>query len=513
MLFSTCFLTLLHVATVQAAKTSDAEGPMQGWTSQPDGRGTMDIIWSCVATMGLCSWSIICINMPGKRESRWVVLWRKVALTALGIMCPEIQLSMGASQWVGARRCVKDFASLSTAAGPVDDPEHQSTTNPVASELEKEEKKEVIDMPKAFYIDMGGFRVKPKDGECFPVNGKEMYWLVKEGWVQQPLFKPSMVEDKNKVDPLLRVITILQISYFLVGVIGRWAQHLFVTTAELTTVSFIFCSVLGAGFWWHKPCDVVAPETIEIDKTLEDIAERAPRDRRWQLTPLDFTSRDEWWWSKVWWNYLNILRRIGLNFGSEASEGGAVDRIADSVQRPLPRLQQYMMLAVMAGCFAIFFLAWDHAFPTWIERTLWRIVCLLLIGTMVVGLAISEAAQAYEAVKKPIRSWSWNLSRTVPLTQQTERPKPARFRMARYPRAQAVAERIDRYFDGIRNNSLNGDPDLKLPLKVILPLYVLGVFYMFSRSYILIEDAIGLRQQPASAYATVEWQKFWPHLG
>ncbi|KAI4287130.1 MAG: hypothetical protein L6R35_003607 [Caloplaca aegaea] len=464
--------------------------------------------------MGLCSWSLICINVPGKRESRWIVLWRKIALSALGIMCPEIQLSMGASQWVGARQCVKDFATLNAKPGPVDDPENQSTTNPLASNPEKEKAKEVIDMPKAFYIDMGGFRVKPKDGDCFPVNGKEMYWLVKKGWVQQPLFKRSMVEDKNKVDPMLRVITLLQISYFLVGVIGRWAQHLFVTTAELTTASFIFCSVLSAGFWWHKPCDVVAPENIELDKTLDEIAKEAPLDRKWQLTPLDFVSRDEWWWSKVWWNYLNILRRIGICFGSEASDDGTIDRIADSVQRPLPRLQQYMMLAVTAGCFAIFFLAWDHAFPTPIERTIWRIVCILLMGTMGFGLAISEAAQAYEAVKKPMSDWSWRLSRAVPLTQQSERPKPTRFfRMARYPRAQEVLERIDRYCDGIRNNSRNGDPDLKLPLKIILPLYVLGFVYMFSRSYILIADAIGLRLQPPSAYSSVDWQKFWPHFG
>ncbi|KAL8745875.1 MAG: hypothetical protein Q9184_007820, partial [Pyrenodesmia sp. 2 TL-2023] len=183
--------------------------------------------------------------MPGLNESKWLVLWRKFALSALGIMCPEILLSMGASQWVGARQCVKDFASLASPPRPVNDPESQTTTNATDPVSEKGMDGEVIDLPKAFYIDMGGFRVKPKDADSFPANGKDIYWLVKEGYVRQPLFKRStMIDEKNKVDYLLRIITILQISYFTIGVIARWVQHLFVTTAELTTFSFVFCSIL-----------------------------------------------------------------------------------------------------------------------------------------------------------------------------------------------------------------------------------------------------------------------------
>ncbi|KAL8991759.1 MAG: hypothetical protein Q9169_007676 [Polycauliona sp. 2 TL-2023] len=518
------FATFAFFLTVKAATTDHSKEPRQGWTSQPDGRGTLDIIWTCSLTMGLCSWSIICINMPGLNESKWLVLWRKFALSALGIMCPEVLLSMGASQWVGARQCVKDFASLASEPCAVNDPESQTTTT---SSPEKDTDREVIDLPKAFYIDMGGFRVKPKGTDSFPANGKDIYWLVKEGYVKQPLFKRStMIDEKNKVDPLLRIITIIQISYFMIGVIARWVQHLFVTTAELTTFSFVFCSILGAGFWWHKPCDVIAPEILEIDLTQEELIEKtraSPEDKRmWYLTPMDLVSRKEWWWSKVWWNYLNILKAGGLCFGSESPKHQHIDRIADSVQRPLPRQQQYMILGVTTGCFIIFFAAWNDVFPTQIERTVWRVVCVVLMAMLYAGLVISEILQAYERVSKPkdttakrifdeglaqIGAWmQYILRRSKPMPCSSG---PSR----RSPGLQVILDRVTLIFDKLRNNSPNDDPNLKLPLKVVLNFYVMGFVYFFCRSYILLEDAIGLREQPASAYATVNWHKFWPHLG
>ena len=454
------------------------------------------------------------MNTPGLNESKRLVLWRKFALSALGIICPEILLSMSASQWAGAQRCVKDFASLAKETGAVDNPGHQNSINTDDSTWEKCNEKEVIDMPKAFYIDMGGFRIKPKNTDSFPINGRDMYWLVKEGLVKQPLFRPSMIEDKNKVDPLLRTITVFQIFYFMVQVIGRWVQHLFVTTAELTTISFIICSILGSCFWWHKPCDVVASETIAIDITIEEIIARgAPPEYTWYLTPLDFAGREEWWWSKTWWNYLNILKHMGLSFGSEAPKGKPLDRISDSVLRSLPKKQQYLMFAVTLACLSIFFIAWRNAFPTRTELVMWRIVCIMEMAGVGTGLAISDFGHIYSVLKKPFATWLSNRSPSLPLAQRSGGPASSRSLLHGFPRLQLFVNRINVRLNSIRNNSPNHDPNLELPLKIILPLYVLGFIYFFCRFYILIEDAIGLRKQPASAYETVDWQKFWPHLG
>ena len=67
-----------------------------GWVAEPSGRGTVNIITTCVITMVLCSWTVHRMNMPSPNDSNWTVLERKLRLTLLGIFAPEIvfQLSL-----------------------------------------------------------------------------------------------------------------------------------------------------------------------------------------------------------------------------------------------------------------------------------------------------------------------------------------------------------------------------------------------------------------------------------
>ncbi len=73
-------------------------------------------------------------------------------------------------------------------------------------------------------------------------------------------------------------------------------------------------------------------------------------------------------------------------------------------------------------------------------------------------------------------------------------------------------QKLNRAMDRFRNNSATKDPQLYVPLKLILPVYVTAVFYCHARTYIFVADILELRSLPASAYATVNWQQFWPHL-
>lgn len=499
-----CLLWLVFAVTAQAFQANLTTGNSgdashkRGWTPQPDGRGTLDILWSCAFTMSLCSWSIICMNMPGAKESKYLVLWRKFALTALGIACPEVILEMAAGQWVRARQCVRDFNS-----DDVEQPRSDTQDPQCMNTIEKANVKEKWTMEMAFFADMGGFRLQTRNRDPFPIDARQLLYLVRNGYVQQPVFKPQMIDDKNKVDVLLRAIILCQISWFLVSVVGRWAQHLVVTTAELTTVSFIFCSAITEIFWWHKPADVVMAEIIKIDADVDDILKRAsqPPDA-WKMTPLDFASREEWWWSKAWWNFLNILRKMHISFGSE---GRPIDRIADSCQRVLPRREQYLLLAITTGCFAVFFIAWNDDFPTETERMFWRACCIIMMSLLYVGLAISECVQAYNVFQR--RSQGASPSSLTPRSGLLENG------WFKLERLRQFVKQLDKALNKVRNNSPDDDPELYVPLRVILPLYVMGFSYFFCRTFILIEDALELRSLPASAYASVDWEKFWPHIG
>ncbi|KAL8976360.1 MAG: hypothetical protein Q9205_007615 [Flavoplaca limonia] len=389
--------------------------------------------------MSLCSWSILCLNMPGTKESKWVVLWRKFAMTSLGVLCPEIMTTTAVGQWI--------------------------------------------------------------------------YYLTTKGYIKQPIYRPRLIDDKDKVDVLLRTIILCQISWFLISVIGRWVQRLFVTTAELTTVSFILCSTVTAGFWWHKPADVVMAEIIKIDVDTDTILNKAgigPEERdEWRMTPLDFVSRKEWWWSRVWWNFLNILRKMHFKFGSG---GRPTDRLADSCQHPLGRRELYMVILMSTVCFSVFFTAWKHDFPTWYELMLWRAASIALMVMLYMLMVIYEVLRAVDRVQQRTEQWRQRHFST----HQSPRSdtQHSRLRNTKYYRRIAeIFTRIDKALNCVRNNSPDGDKDLSVPLRVLAPVYVMGFFYCASRTYIMIADILELRSLPPSAYATVKWEKFWPHLG
>ena len=80
---------------------------VQGWTSSPDQRGTVDIIFSCFLTILLCCWTSVCPNIPAKEDKRGRKLQHKISLAGIGLLGPELLLVMALGQWSSARRSVK----------------------------------------------------------------------------------------------------------------------------------------------------------------------------------------------------------------------------------------------------------------------------------------------------------------------------------------------------------------------------------------------------------------------
>jgi hypothetical protein len=64
----------------------------------------------------------------------------------------------------------------------------------------------------------------------------------------------------------------------------------------------------------------------------------------------------------------------------------------------------------------------------------------------------------------------------------------------------------------LHNNSVDHDPNLTVPLKAIIPVTIFAASYLLARGYIIIEDLVNLRSQPASAFETINWAEFVPHI-
>jgi len=79
----------------------------QGWTPQPSGRGTFDILQSCVITIFLCCWTSVFPNIPEKGASKWTKFCQKLCLTSMGLLGPEFVLMLATGQYSSARRSFK----------------------------------------------------------------------------------------------------------------------------------------------------------------------------------------------------------------------------------------------------------------------------------------------------------------------------------------------------------------------------------------------------------------------
>lgn len=87
-----------------------------GWTSSPDGRGTNDIILTCIFTIVLCCWTSVCPNLPALSDGRWAQIRDKLDLTCIGLLGPEFLLMIAVGQRSSARRSLKVCDSIEAFA-------------------------------------------------------------------------------------------------------------------------------------------------------------------------------------------------------------------------------------------------------------------------------------------------------------------------------------------------------------------------------------------------------------
>ena len=483
------FVYLFHTAISSAYPTSTgiaedgASLPKQGWTSQANQRGTFDIMWDCAFTLGLCSWSILCLNVPPQDIYRWR---RKGYLTCLTLLAPEWTFQLSVGQWIAARHSVKQFHAANYTGWT---------------------------MKHAFFANMGGFVLQAKDSShvdskgdtlawtTFPLNAEQLFYLVECRYIQMPTISKKLIKEKDKVDSAIRLLTLFQILWFTVNMSARAAQHLTITCLELTTAAFIFSAVGITFCWTHKPADLVLPEVIRTEFSIQEILSKAG-DRAQEpylRTPLDFISYREWSASLYFQHCVNILRKMRIPFGPRIVPIPAIENtfclyIRDSV---------IVIVVILSCCYsALFFSAWNYSFPTQTERNLWRAAVLLTQVVMPIFWATTQ----------------WCFIWYPKLRDRFDWPSSDRMDMANAPRHRQwpghgrVARGTRSLLGRCVNNSVSKNKKLDIPLKAILPMYIMGFLYCNARLYVFVEDFIELRLLPAKAYETVNWWLFVPHF-
>lgn len=385
-LFCTCFSTVF-------AKNDTI---IHGWHSEPHERGTWSIIWSCLATIFICTWSVLHMNVPPRGPDDWKDevkrVYTKVSQTLLAGVAPE---------YILAEAFYSDFHSRRL--------KHDLNTRPKAAEVE-----EWTLTHTRFALAHGFVFYDGSTWNWDPLEELNDISMIP----QKPPISKKELKSRAKSDWTTKTLALFQILWFAVQLLVRAIQHLHITALEILTLAFLICSLATYGLYWTKPQNVQYPVLLLIDPPNESSlredppigdltgaespgeepqTKRANRDVGGSETAAEAFKNTQAGDSSA-----NGRRDLEKNIQITTHRSGtennfesmieALDKGHRSIETSLQRVSitSNLLLGFAGTAFgAIHCLAWNSTFPTPEERLAWRICCVATTSLPMFGALYS----------------------------------------------------------------------------------------------------------------------------
>ncbi|KAG1732835.1 hypothetical protein EDB19DRAFT_1246458 [Suillus lakei] len=347
-------------------------------------RTLWDIFSSCGLTLFACTWTAIHPNIPGVDIGLFWTNFHRPYLMMVALFAPELITAWAASQYLSACQAAKDFndAFCAQSAQPhgdrraiwqsklavtlLGDIPHSSRGSPARWTL-----------THGFFASMGGF-VLYVDGEPWAaLTPDELLRFVREGSVDMPLITKAEIEDRSKGDVVSKCVAILQLVWFVIQFIARYAQNLPVTLLEIDTLGVAALACIAYSLWWKKPKDVGRPYIVHWNS---EATAPPPRD------------------SLV--NKYSFKRQ----FLASSFHPGYTDR--DIGFTITPAIIGCVSGMVFGG---IHCLGWNFLFPRHAEHILWRVASIGMVYPPLMVFFISTTAYVVKVkFKLEDRRWIWD---------------------------------------------------------------------------------------------------------
>jgi hypothetical protein len=203
-----------------------------GFVSEPNTRGTVGLIWNCLATIFLCTWTSLHLKVT-RTNNRF---WYKVAHFFGTIFFPEGFLYQAVSELRQSltyrdkvRACGGDWTKWT--------------------------------LKQSFLVEMGGITASR--------NMKELPCIIKsmppgERFEIHDFPDNAAIEKRSKTDSLAKIIAVAQALYFACSTISRLAQGLTVSLLEDITMAYVACGVFIFIANLEKPQDLLEPFHVQL---------------------------------------------------------------------------------------------------------------------------------------------------------------------------------------------------------------------------------------------------------
>lgn len=425
-----------------------------GWSASPNTRGTLDLLYSCLSTIWLGTWTSLCLNIrpaSQRQRRRSNGIWHKAQWQLLVILFPEVLVGTAAEQWLEARQAAREFSRLGYSKWTI---------------------------RHSFFAGMGGILVQPGNNPPFAVDAQQLAYLVYHKFLDMSTLDMLSQDDilaYNKADTLTRVAAGIQMAWFVISCTARLVSRAGISPLEIATLGYIICTLHFFFFWFRKPLDPNAQKVFSLDVDVEELCRACPTSLdTYKETPLDFIKPPPDPKSLTvpfWFGFKSML---SSNSQEPRTRGKPAQTFpisrASSHDGMSTALLVYELLVFQAAFYGLHLgLGWLAEFPSKADRYLWTFANSVCFGLIVIYL-----------LALPLGTY--------------------------------LAPFLGRRLFGIKATNIIEVASALPRWASILVHMPFIVFYVLARTAVLIESLASLRRLPASVYQQVDWANFLPHI-
>ena len=342
---------------------------LHGWHSESHERGTWSILWGCLATIFICTWSVLHLNVPRRSASDLERFATRAGFTLLAITAPECFLA-------GAMHHTLNSFILKKK---------------MDRHVDRQQRREAWSLTHVRFLSADGFAKDAESDDVWqPLLQPEEVFNIP----QEPPISKKELKSLSTTDWIANTLALFQISWFGAQLLVRRIRHLHITAMEILTLAFIVCSIFTFGFCWPQPQNVAYPVVLP---PLEETPPERPAITS-PKAPLNTVSED------------SPAIEASLHKGQDRSSitthpfehstpygSGALDN-SDEVQKRTYKLFNevgrvltisLLFFAFAGGVFGgVHCLAWNSTFPTPKERLAWRVCSVATTALPIIAVSI-----------------------------------------------------------------------------------------------------------------------------